>query len=339
MALNNSQYNEVMRDYERQQLKNRHEQQRRIEEIYERIPQIRALDEEIRSQGAASARQALGGDRKAGSRFRSVLADLREQKQVLLAAAGYPADYMDLQYRCPECQDTGYAKGHRCHCFEQARTRILYAQSNIRQILQRENFDTLSYEWYDKKERLEPLGATQLDYMRTVVRRCQEFAADFPRGGQNLLFTGSTGVGKTFLTNCIAKALIDRYFSVIYLTSQDLFEMTSRYKFGREPQEGAEEAFRQILECDMLIIDDLGTEVNNTFVSSQLFYCINERINRQKGTIISTNLSMGMLRDTYSDRVTSRIMSHYAAIPLYGEDIRIRKTYGNSSNRSARSPR
>lgn len=233
MALNNSQYNEVMRDYERQQLKNRHEQQRRIEEIYERIPQIRALDEEIRSQGAASARQALGGDRKAGSRFRSVLADLREQKQVLLAAAGYPTDYMDLQYRCPECQDTGYAKGHRCHCFEQARTRILYAQSNIRQILQRENFDTLSYEWYDKKERLEPLGATQLDYMRTVVRRCQEFAADFPRGGQNLLFTGSTGVGKTFLTNCIAKALIDRYFSVIYLTSQDLFEMTSRYKFGR----------------------------------------------------------------------------------------------------------
>ena len=339
MALNNSQYNEVMRDYERQQLKNRHEQQRRIEEIYERIPQIRGLDEEIRSQGAASARQALGGDRKAGSRFRSVLADLREQKQVLLAAAGYPTDYMDLQYRCPECQDTGYAKGHRCHCFEQARTRILYAQSNIRQILQRENFDTLSYEWYDKKERLDPLGARQLDYMRTVVRRCQEFAADFPRGGQNLLFTGSTGVGKTFLTNCIAKALIDRYFSVIYLTSQDLFEMTSRYKFGREPQEGAEEAFRQILECDMLIIDDLGTEVNNTFVSSQLFYCINERINRQKGTIISTNLSMGMLRDTYSDRVTSRIMSHYAAIPLYGEDIRIRKTYGNSSNRSARSPR
>ena len=339
MALNNSQYNEVMRDYERQQLKNRHEQQRRIEEIYERIPQIRALDEEIRSQGAASARQALGGDRKAGSRFRSVLADLREQKQVLLAAAGYPTDYMDLQYRCPECQDTGYAKGHRCHCFEQARTRILYAQSNIRQILQRENFDTLSYEWYDNKERLEPLRATQLEYMRTVMRRCQEFAADFPRGGQNLLFTGSTGVGKTFLTNCIAKALIDRYFSVIYLTSQDLFEMTSRYKFGREPQEGAEEAFRQILECDMLIIDDLGTEVNNTFVSSQLFYCINERINRQKGTIISTNLSMGMLRDTYSYRVTSRIMSHYAAIPLYGEDIRIRKTYGYISNMSARSSR
>ncbi len=90
----------------------------------------------------------------------------------------------------------------------------------------------------------------------------------------------------------------------------------------------AQSACRHILDCDMLIIDDLGTELNNAFVSSQLFYCINERINREKGTIISTNLSVGMLRDTYSDRVTSRIMSHYATIPLYGGDIRMKKNYG-----------
>lgn len=331
MALNNSQYHEVMRDYEKQRLADRYDQQRRVAEVYERVPQIRELDEEIRSRGAASARQSLNGDETAASRFREVLADLREQKLVLLTAAGYPADYMELRYRCQECQDTGYVDGRRCHCFEQARTRILYAQSNIRQILQQENFDTLSYEWYDKEKRLEPLGMTQLDYMRTVVSRCREFADAFPQKGQNLLFTGSTGVGKTFLTNCIAKALIDQYRSVIYLTSQDLFERMSRYKFSRDLQEEAEEAFRHILDCDMLIIDDLGTEVNNTFVSSQLFYCINERINRQKGTIISTNLSVSMLRDMYSDRVTSRIMSHYATIPLYGEDIRIRKTYGKTS--------
>ncbi|MCI8268985.1 MAG: ATP-binding protein [Lachnospiraceae bacterium] len=327
MALNNSQYNEVMREYEQQQLKNRRNQQQRVEEVYKHVPQIQALDEEIRSRGAASARQVLNGDAGAGSRFRETLEDLREQKRVLLAAAGYPADYMELHYRCPKCQDTGYTDGHRCQCFEQARTRLLYAQSNIRQVLQQENFDTLSYKWYDGDKILPQLGTTQLDYMQTVVRRCQEFAAAFPRLGQNLLFTGSTGVGKTFLTNCIAKALIDRYLSVIYLTSQDLFELMSRYKFNRDSQEEAEEGFRHILECDMLILDDLGTEVNNTFVSSQLFYCINERINRQKGTIISTNLSMGMLRDTYSDRVTSRIMSYYAAIPLYGEDIRIKKNF------------
>ena len=111
---------------------------------------------------------------------------------------------------------------------------------------------------------------------------------------------------------------------MICLSSQDLFELLSRYKFSRDVEEDTEENYRHILDCDMLVIDDLGTEVNNTFVSSQLFYCVNERISRGKGTIISTNLSMGMLRDTYSDRVTSRLMSHYTAIPLYGADIRMK---------------
>lgn len=325
MALTNSQYNEVMRDYEKQQLKNRYDRQRRVEEVYRQVPRIRQLDEEIRSRGADSARQVLAGDDGAKERFKKKLEELRKEKRSLLREAGYPNDYMEPRFRCSDCQDTGYAKGRRCHCFEQARTRILYAQSNIRQVLNQENFDTLSYEWYDDTARLDHLGMTEAAYMRMVVKSCREFAAGFPEKGRNLLFTGSTGVGKTFLTNCIAKALIDRYISVIYLTSQDLFELLSRYKFGRETLEDVEESCRHILECEMLIIDDLGTEVNNTFVSSQLFYCVNERINRQKGTIISTNLSMGMLRDTYSDRVTSRLMSNYATIPLYGGDIRMKK--------------
>lgn len=325
MALNNSQYNEVMRNYEKQQLENRHSQQRRVEEIYEQVPQIKSLDEEIRVLGAACAKQALQGEDGARIRFKENLQKIREQRKRLLASAGYPDDYMEMRYRCPDCRDTGYAKGRRCHCFEQARIRLLYTQSNVSQALQQENFDTLSYEWYDNSKRLGQLSMTQLDYMRMVVKNCHEFAAGFPDKGKNLLFTGSTGVGKTFLTNCIAKALIDRYISVICLTSQDLFELLSRYRFNRDPQEEAEEAFSHILDCEMLVIDDLGTEVNNTFVSSQLFYCVNERINRNKGTIISTNLSMGALRDMYSDRVASRIMSHYATIPLYGEDIRMKK--------------
>lgn len=119
--------------------------------------------------------------------------------------------------------------------------------------------------------------------------------------------------------------LVGRFVSVIYLSSHDLFEIFSKYKFSYDTEEEVEDNYRHILDCEMLIIDDLGTEVNNTFVSSQLFYCINERINRGKGTIISTNLSMDALRDTYSDRVTSRLMSHYMTIPLYGGDIRMKK--------------
>lgn len=325
MALSNSQYNTVMREYEEQQLRNRRDRERRVAEIYSRIPQIRELDAEISTRAAGCARRMLEGDAGARKKLREDLADLREQKEILLRTAGYPADYMEMRYRCPDCQDTGFCGGKRCHCFEQARIRILYDQSNIRDILERENFRTFSYQWYDDRQVVPGLGMTERDYMKRVVRQCREFAAGFPEGGKNLLFTGSTGVGKTFLANCIARELIDRYKSVIYLTSQDLFELLSRYRFGRGDEDDAEESYRHILDCDMLIIDDLGTEMNNTFVSSQLFYCVNERINREKGTMITTNLSVGMLRDTYSDRVTSRLMSHYTAIPLYGGDIRLKK--------------
>lgn len=325
MALSNSQYNAVMRDYEKQQVANRHDKERRVAEVYRKLPQIEELEREISTRAAACARRVLNGDSGARSQLQADLADLREQKSLLLKAAGFEPDYMELRYRCPDCKDTGYANGRRCHCFERARIQILYAQSNIQEVLQRENFSTFSYRWFDDQEKLPGLGMTEADYMKRVVKKCREFAEQFPGGGANILFTGSTGVGKTFLTNCIAKELIDRYVSVIYLSSHDLFEIFSRYKFSRDAGEDVEETYRHILDCEMLIIDDLGTEVNNTFVSSQLFYCINERINRQRGTIISTNLSMDMLRDTYSDRVTSRIMSHYITIPLYGGDIRMKK--------------
>ncbi len=163
---------------------------------------------------------------------------------------------------------------------------------------------------------------TVRDYMRQVYGWCQEYVEHFEEKGGNLIFTGSTGVGKTFLTNCIAKALIDRYQSVIYLSSNDLFDIFSKNKFHYETEDEMRDMYQYILDCDLLIIDDLGTELNNTFVSSQLFYCINERLLRNKSTIISTNLSLTMLRDSYSDRISSRIISKYSIIPLYGEDIR-----------------
>ena len=163
---------------------------------------------------------------------------------------------------------------------------------------------------------------TVADYMRQVHTWCKEYVENFEKKGGNLIFTGSTGVGKTFLTNCIAKALIDQYQSVIYLSSNDLFDVFSKNKFHYDTEEEMKDMYQYILDCDLLIIDDLGTELNNTFVSSQLFYCINERLLRKKSTIISTNLSMTMLRDTYSDRISSRIISQYSIIPLYGDDIR-----------------
>ncbi len=325
MALNNSQYNAVMREYEERQLKNRHDRERRVAEVYGRIPAVKELDQEIGAQAARCARLGLSGDREELERQKAQLESLRAARKRAVADGGFPEDYTELRYSCPDCKDTGYADGKRCRCFERARLRLLYAQSNIEEALKRENFGTLSFAYYDDREKLPQLGMPEAAYMRLVVKQCREFARTFPEKGGSMLFTGSTGVGKTFLSNCIAKELIDAGVSVIYLSSQDLFELFSRSRFGRDGQEEAEENCRHILECELLIIDDLGTELNNSFVSSQLFYCINERILRKRGTIISTNLSVDQLRDSYSDRVASRIMSHYTAIPFYGGDIRMKK--------------
>ena len=325
MALSNSQYDAIMREYGRQQIENHHKLEERRKEIYARLPVVRQLEAEIAERSVACAKKLLEGDKSVLDRLKEDLRDLREQKALIIRAAGYPDDYLELHYRCPDCRDTGLVDGRKCHCFLQAQMKLLHAQSNLEDVLERENFKSLSFEYYDDTEILPQLGITNAAYMRRVVAGCREFVRDFDKKHDNLLFTGSTGVGKTFLTNCIARELMDSFHSVIYLTASDLFEVFSRNKFDYDNAEEMRDMYRFILDCDLLIIDDLGTELNNSFTSSQLFYCINERMNMSRSTIISTNLTLARLRDSYTDRVTSRIMSGYRIIPLYGGDIRLLK--------------
>ena len=325
MALSNSQYDAIMREYGRQQIENHHKLEERRKEIYARLPVVRQLEAEIAERSVACAKKLLEGDKSVLDRLKEDLRDLREQKALIIRAAGYPDDYLELHYRCPDCRDTGLIDGRKCHCFLQAQMKLLHAQSNLEDVLERENFTALSYEYYDDTEILPQLGITNAAYMRRVVAGCREFVRDFDKKHDNLLFTGSTGVGKTFLTNCIARELMDDFHSVIYLTASDLFDVFSRNKFDYDNAEDMKDMYRFILDCDLLIIDDLGTELNNSFTSSQLFYCINERMNMSRSTIISTNLTLARLRDSYTDRVTSRIMSGYRIIPLYGGDIRLLK--------------
>lgn len=325
MALSNSQYDAIMREYGRQQIENHHKLEERRKEIYARLPVVRQLEAEIAERSVACAKKLLEGDKSVLDRLKEDLKDLREQKSLIIRAAGYPDDYLELHYRCPDCRDTGLIDGRKCHCFLQAQMKLLHAQSNLEDVLERENFNALSYEYYDDTEILPQLGITNAAYMRRVVAGCREFVRDFDKKHDNLLFTGSTGVGKTFLTNCIARELMDDFHSVIYLTASDLFDVFSRNKFDYDNAEDMKDMYRFILDCDLLIIDDLGTELNNSFTSSRLFYCINERMNMSRSTIISTNLTLARLRDSYTDRVTSRIMSGYRIIPLYGGDIRLLK--------------
>ena len=163
--------------------------------------------------------------------------------------------------------------------------------------------------------------------MKNAHLTALEFVDTFADEFRNLFLYGDTGVGKTFLSNCIAKELIDKSFSVIYLTAHEFFDTMAKGKFERD--DTAEEMCEHIFDCDLLIIDDLGTELPNSFTVSQLFLCLNERLLRRKSTIISTNLSLESLVEIYSERTFSRITSNYTMLKLTGDDIRIKKKLMN----------
>ena len=145
MALSNSQYESIMRVYNRTQLQKKHELDARVDEVYEKIPAVREMNDAIAAAAVKSAKELLAGDADAVKRLRGTIADLKEQRQVLMSAYGYPADYLEMQYNCPDCKDTGYKDGIKCHCFRQREIDLLYAQSNIREVLERENFSHFSY--------------------------------------------------------------------------------------------------------------------------------------------------------------------------------------------------
>ena len=323
MSLTNSQYNEIMREYNQLKFRHARELEERVQEIYEKVPSIRELENEIASLAAGQARKLLNGDRNSLKELKIRMADLKEQKRVLLLDHGYPEDAMTMHYTCSCCHDTGYVDGKKCGCFRQKEIDLLYRQSNLREILEKENFDTFSFEWYDSTasdRRLSPLNNA-----RNVAAACMEMTAQFAQTKQNLLLTGPAGTGKTFLTHCIAKALLDACYSVIYLSAAELFEIFSSHQFQDEREPEEELMYHHIYDCDLLIIDDLGTEVANNFTMSRLFSCINERARSNRPVVISTNLNLTQITDHYSERISSRLISNYKILELYGEDIRIRK--------------
>ena len=316
MALTNSQYNAIMMKYEEKQLSANHELDKRKQFVNQNIPEYAKINSQISSLSLQQALKIMDDDLNALEELKKSIAFLHKKKTNLLLDAGLPSDFLEMKYQCNDCKDTGYIGREKCHCFKQQIINLLYEQCNIQEMLKESNFSNLSYEYYEGED---------LEHFQNAVKTCTDFIDCFNSDYHNLFFYGKVGTGKSFLSGCVAKELIDKGCSVIYYSSIGLFEKLSQISFDFDAKEDKAELYEDLYSCDLLIIDDLGTELTNNFTSSQFFSCLNERILRKKPIIISTNLSLQELRDRYSDRIFSRITSNFKLCKITGPDIRMYK--------------
>lgn len=302
------------------QRENRFEERR--ENIFRRQPRLRQIDMELRSTMSRIIANALrrGTDpRPAVDCLRDENLSLQQEKRDLLMAMNLPEDALDAKPACALCGDSGYRGGAVCRCLKQ-----YYAQEQQKELsrmldLGNQSFDTFSLDWYPDRYDSN-IGCSPREHMEIIYDACAGYAHQFGRKPANLLLFGAPGLGKTFLSAAIAREVSGEGYSVVYDTAAHIFERFETQKFGRE--EGAESDVERILSCDLLILDDLGTEMTTAFVQSALYQIINTRLMEKKSTILSTNLMPGEIARRYSAQIASRIEGEYQLLPFFGEDIR-----------------
>ena len=295
MGISANQYGSIMDQYDRTRMKNQRILDQRTEALHKEIPELEELQGQIIQLSFQQARNELLQPEQAQStaaRYARHMQALFEKKQALLEEHGYPKDYLSPVYTCPDCHDTGYIDGRPCHCLTKAQADFLYANANLSDILLEENFDTFDSEYYDDTTVNDNLSLTPKENINKLKDICLDFIKHFDDAYDNLIFYGPTGVGKTFLTHCIAKELLDTGHTVVYLTSLQLFDILEKGRFGKdEESEQIRTKTDYLIHSDLLIIDDLGTELTNSFTISELYHFIEERHLQQKSTILSTNLT------------------------------------------------
>ncbi len=315
---------QVNRQFEKKRLRNKAIVKKRKEEIYSTIPKIKAIDIEmaqVMQEIIKAVTENPQNAKRAAEQAATIGKSLSAQKRELLTANGFAEDYLERIFDCPVCRDAGYLEdGTRCSCFSKSLIDLAYRNSDLRSKLKRENFDAFKLELFSE-EILPDEEISQRDNMTNIVETSMAFIENIKTPHvENLLFYGSPGQGKTFMCSCIAKALIDANYHVVYQTAYKMFDTIKDFKFANDS--AARTRYHLLIDCDLLIIDDLGTELINTFTHAELFHIINTRLLEQKKTLISTNLSPQELREHYGERIISRLIGHYRIIRFFGEDLR-----------------
>lgn len=305
---------EKIRTYENRKL------MKRREEIKNKYPEILELDTTIQKLCLNLSMAALRGitDQNELNNIKEEITDLRAKKYEMLVSHGYNPDYLNLHYNCPKCKDTGFIGIDKCSCFKSKLIKLYYKDSDLEEAVKTNNFKNFNINLYPNHKLNDERYTPRKNIEDILEYITGEYLPNFKNSNTNLLFYGNSGTGKTFLSWCIAKELLDKGFLVVYKTSDDLLRALKDIKFNNDT-----DLENLLINCDLLIIDDLGSEQITDFSSTELFTLINKKILKNKKMLISTNLSLPLISKRYSERISSRIIGEFKLFKFFAEDIRI----------------
>lgn len=322
----NNHHLQVMKIYDEIKESQKKALEGRKEEVRRKIPQVEAIEREIGKlciKVSINALQDIPNREDHLKSLKESITTLRMKKTELLVSNGFPVDYLDLHHSCNKCKDTGYIGVEKCSCYKQKLNKLYYKNSDLFTVSDKNNFSNFSMDFYSTKNE-GPEKYSPRENMKKIVNGCLNFMSSFDNTEENILFYGSSGTGKTFLSHCMAKELVDSGHFVVYKTAEELIKNLRDVRFNNNSI-----LEDHLINCDLLIIDDLGTEMSSEFSKAELFNLLNTKLLRNKKMLISTNYSLDELLSLYSERITSRLFGNFTLYKFYGKDIRLQKKLSN----------